>query len=58
MRRNFGLLGPNSAGKSTFINILSGTTMKSSGDVNVWGFDIDKKSKTSQGITWYCSSRN
>ena len=38
----FGLLGPNGAGKSTFINILAGITVKSSGSVNVWGFDLDK----------------
>jgi len=38
----FGLLGPNGAGKTTFINILAGTVIKSSGDINVWGFNIDK----------------
>ena len=38
----FGLLGPNGAGKSTFINILGGLCIKSSGQVNVWGFDLDK----------------
>ncbi len=38
----FGLLGPNGAGKSTFINILAGLVRKSSGEVTVWGFDIDK----------------
>ena len=38
----FGLLGPNGAGKSTFINILSGLVNKSSGEVNVWGFDLDR----------------
>jgi len=38
----FGLLGPNGAGKTTFINILSGIVVKTSGKVNVWGFDLDK----------------
>ncbi len=38
----FGLLGPNGAGKSTFINILGGSVIKSGGEVNVWGFDLDK----------------
>ena len=38
----FGLLGPNGAGKSTFINILSVINTKTSGDVNVWGFNLDK----------------
>ena len=38
----FGLLGPNGAGKTTFINILAGTVIKTSGEVNVYGFDLDK----------------
>ena len=38
----FGLLGPNGAGKTTFLNILAGTVIKNSGNVNVWGFDLDK----------------
>jgi len=38
----FGLLGPNGAGKTTFINILAGIVIKTSGTVNVWGFDLDK----------------
>ena len=38
----FGLLGPNGAGKSTFINILGGSVIKTEGNVNVWGFDLDK----------------
>ena len=37
----FGLLGPNGAGKTTFINILGGTVMKTSGKVQLWGFDLD-----------------
>tara|TARA_B100001250_G_scaffold413516_1_gene447916 strand:+ start:114 stop:1043 length:930 start_codon:yes stop_codon:yes gene_type:complete len=49
----FGLLGPNGAGKSTFINILGGTVTKTSGELNVWGFDIDdnpRQVKASIGI--------
>lgn len=38
----FGLLGPNGAGKSTMINIIAGLVTKTSGQVNVWGYDIDK----------------
>jgi ABC-2 type transport system ATP-binding protein len=49
----FGLLGPNGAGKSTLINILAGMVMKTSGDVSIWGFDIDqhpRNAKRSIGI--------
>ena len=51
--RIFGLLGPNGAGKSTLINILAGLVTKSSGKVNIWGFDIDehpRNAKRSIGI--------
>ena len=37
----FGLLGTNGAGKTTFINILGGLVTKTSGKVNLWGFDLD-----------------
>ena len=38
----FGLLGPKGAGKTTFLSILGGTVTKTSGVVNVWGFNLDK----------------
>ena len=38
----FGLLGPNGAGKSTLINILAGLVVKTSGNVTIWGFNIDE----------------
>ena len=49
----FGLLGPNGAGKSTLINTLAGLVMKTSGEVQIWGHDIDRdqrNAKASIGI--------
>lgn len=41
----FGLLGPNGAGKSTIINMLYGATVRSSGDLTVFGMDPDHNSR-------------
>lgn len=38
----FALLGPNGAGKSTTIGILSTLVNKTSGTVNIFGYDLDK----------------
>ena len=39
----FGLLGPNGAGKSTLINILAQLVRKTTGEVKVWDFDLDRR---------------
>ena len=38
----FGLLGPNGAGKSTTLEIMETLRLKSSGEVSIAGFDLDK----------------
>ena len=40
----FAFLGPNGAGKTTTISILTTTLSKTSGEVSIAGFDIDKQS--------------
>jgi len=39
----FGMLGPNGAGKSTLINILAQLVNKTSGEVAIWGRDLDRE---------------
>jgi ABC-2 type transport system ATP-binding protein len=38
----FGLLGPNGAGKSTTLEIMETLRLKTSGEVTIAGFDLDK----------------
>lgn len=49
----FALLGPNGAGKSTILGIVSSLVNKSSGRVEVFGFDVDSelaKAKSHLGV--------
>ncbi|QEQ97297.1 ABC transporter ATP-binding protein [Neptunomonas concharum] len=49
----FALLGPNGAGKSTTLGIVSSLVNKTSGEVKIFGFDLDKEqavAKRSLGV--------
>ena len=39
----FALLGPNGAGKTTAIGIITSLVNKSSGSIEVFGYDIDRE---------------
>jgi len=49
----FGLLGPNGAGKSTLMRILVALMEPSSGDINIFGYDLMKQRKEVRSILGY-----
>lgn len=49
----FGLLGPNGAGKSTLMRILVALMEPSSGDVDVFGYNLLKERREVRGILGY-----
>lgn len=49
----FGLLGPNSAGKTTIISILNYLTKRDSGQISVYGYDFDKDVKKIKRLSSY-----
>ena len=49
----FGLLGPNGAGKSTLMRILVALMEPTSGQVDVYGYDLKKHRKEIRGILGY-----
>lgn len=50
----FALLGPNGAGKTTIIGIVTGLVTKSSGEVSVFGVDIDKEPERTRSMIGLC----
>ncbi|CAD8090926.1 unnamed protein product [Paramecium primaurelia] len=54
----FSLLGHNGAGKSTTVNMICGLIEKTTGQININGYDIDKNLDDIRQILGYCSQKD
>ena len=54
----FALLGHNGAGKTTTISMISGLIKKTSGEINILGFNIDQKRNEIKKILGVCTQHN
>ena len=51
----FGLLGPNGSGKTTIVNMISGLSKYTSGQVKIFGYNIERHSKDYTCYSRYCA---
>lgn len=54
----FTLMGPNGSGKTTLTSIIAGTTLSTSGSVNIHGYDVSDKSEKVKSLIGYVPQEN
>ncbi|MDP8212217.1 MAG: ABC transporter ATP-binding protein [Candidatus Zapsychrus exili] len=51
----FGFLGPNGAGETTTINVLTGLCNYQSGDIKIFGYDVTKEYRKTRALIGLCA---